>query len=484
MHAMDFVDRSEELAALQRRWDRGRAELVIVWGRRRVGKTELLNRFLAGKTGLLYEAAEGSTLDQLHDLSTELGRAARNPLLLQQPLTSWPAVLTAVDQWAAQSGRVVVVLDEFQRLAKRAPELGALLSRWWRERGRSQAVFLVLSGSEVSFFQREVLAQPATLYGRRTGQLQVTPLSYRDAGRFFPQWSAADRLRAYAICGGMPYYLEAFDARADVRANILAAVLRRDGLLREEARLLLHEELSEPDSCFSVLRALANGSTRVAQLINATGIEKRSMLRILDVLTRLFLVQRDVPVGASQGQQTRNTSYSIADEYLHFWFTFVHPYLSTLERGDRIEMHLDEVVMPRLDEFVSAPAFERACHQYVASAEHGAAAVGRWWGQIPDPARPRRTVSRELDVVAADARGDVLAVGCCKWTNRKLGVAEDELITTVAASIPRARGAFHRYFFSREGFSEELRRRAEAEPERYRLVAPEAMYEAVLTAPR
>jgi uncharacterized protein len=163
---MDFFDRADELAALEDNWTAGDARFFVLWGRRRVGKTELLNHFVEGKRSLYFEATDAGRGDQLHDLSRELARVSGNELLARQPLTSWAAALAAIAQWAAPE-RTVVVLDEFQYLAAQDPELGSLLNRWWRTTGRRLPLVLVVAGSEVSFFEREVLA--GQMYGRRTG---------------------------------------------------------------------------------------------------------------------------------------------------------------------------------------------------------------------------------------------------------------------------------------------------------------------------
>ena len=470
---MPFYDREEELASLEDAWRSGRAQWFVLWGRWRVGKTELLAHFLEGKRGLLFEAAEGTRLDQLLDFSAELGVASGNRLLLEQPLTTWQAALTALDQFLA-AGPAVVVIDEYQRVKKAAPEIGSLLNTWWRARGRGSQVCLVLSGSEVSFFQRELLGVTATEYGRRTGQLQLTPFDYRAAGLFFPEWPAADRLRAYAVCGGMPYYLEQFDSGRSIPENILATVLYREGVMREEARLLLHQELPDPAAHFSILRALATGCTRINEMVQRTGLDQGAVVRSLDTLQSLFLVERTVPVTEANPSRTRRTRYRISDSYLDFWFRFVHPFQSRIETRDGARRHLEETVMPQLDHFVSRPAFERAAQTYLARAEP-ATAVGEWWGGVPVP-RGIGSEERQVDAVAIDADRKVLALASCKWTSGPMDIGEEALLTRLEPHIPGADGQPRHYFFSREGFAPALQRLAGAHPERYRLVTPDDLY--------
>jgi len=467
---MQFFDRADELAALEARWPPRRGELLVVWGRRRVGKTELLSHFLGDRAGLLFESTEGLEPDHLRDLSSLLAEKSGRPLLMEQSLTTWAAALAAIEEFTA-AGPAIVILDEFQWIARATTDIGSQLNRWWRQRGRDLPLILILSGSEVSFFERDVLT--GAMFGRRTGQQQVAPFGYRDAGRFFPSWTPEARIRAYAVCGGMPYYLEQFDERLGLGDNILRSMLYRDGVLFEEARLLLHEELADPARHFSILRAIANGATRRNEIQMRTRIGDPMLQDALRTLQSLYLVQRRVPVTARNPDRTRLTSYAITDGYLRFYFRFVHPFESRLQTRDGAERHLHEVVLPNLDEFVSRPAFEEVCHQYLQRVEN-AAAVGSWWGSVR---LGGRSAVREIDGVAIDGDGRVRAIATCKWTRGAVPASENDRLTEVEPAVPETTPATRRYFFARSGFSKTLRALAEAEPDRYRLVAPRDLFD-------
>ena len=184
------------------------AQFLVVWGRRRAGRTELIGRFADGHRSLFFEATNVTRTQQPLDLSDELARVSGNPLLAQQPLTTWDAALTAIAQFAEHE-RTVVVLDEYQYLAAQEPGLGSVINRWWRSTAQKLPIVLVVAGSEVAFFEREVLS--GEMYGRRTGQFHVLPFGYRNAARFHRGYSPEDQIRAYAVCGGMPYYLDRTD---------------------------------------------------------------------------------------------------------------------------------------------------------------------------------------------------------------------------------------------------------------------------------
>jgi AAA+ ATPase superfamily predicted ATPase len=466
---MDFFNREDDLAALEDQWAARDARLFVLWGRRRVGKTELLTRFAEGRRALYFEATDATELVQLRNLSEELAQASGDELLAQQPLTSWRAALAAIARFASTGERTLVVLDEFQFLAMRQRELETLLNSWWRTTGRRLPLVLVIAGSAVSFFREEVLG--GAMYGRRDGQLQLTPFDHRAAALFTPGYSAQDKVRTYAVCGGMPYYLARFSDGLSLEENILRNVLQRDGLLHEEADLLLRQELPDPRQYFSVLEAIARGATRNSQIAARTGLDTAQTYQHLAVLDRLGLVEQRRPATASA--TSRKTSYAILDGFLGFYFRFVEPYRSRLRTRADAERHLHMTVLPQLDAFVSKPCWERLCQEHVRRNED-VATVGSWWGKVR--VGPRQSEEREIDVVAVGADGGVVATGSCKWTNARLDYGEETLLTQLETFLPGAEDVQRHYLFSRSGFTARLKRLAEAHPERLRLVTPEDLY--------
>lgn len=468
--SMPFLNRTDDLAALEDNWNAPEARFYVLWGRRRVGKTELLAHFADGRRALHFEATDTAQTDQLRDLSSELARVSGDRLLAEQPLASWEAALAAIERFASGE-RTVVILDEFQYLAERNPALGTTLNRWWRQVGRNLPLVLVIAGSEVSFFEQDVLA--GQMYGRRTGQWQVVPFGYRDAALFVPSYSPEDRVRTYAVCGGMPYYLERFDDTIPLADNILRHILRRDGFLHEEAHLLLRQELDDPVQYFSVLRAIANGRTRNSQIADWVQVSPGRATQLTTVLERLQLIEQRRPVTA--GPRSKKTTYAILDGFLNFYFRFVDPYRSLLRTHAGAERHLEETVLPNLDRFVSKPAWEAICRAHMREAE-GVDTVGSWWGPVPT-GEGRRTEERELDAVALGVDGRLTAVGSCKWTNAAVDIGEEALLTRLEAALPGAPKAERHYFYSRSGFAKPLQRLANTEPERVRLVTPADLYE-------
>ncbi len=357
-----------------------------------------------------------------------------------------------------------MVFDEFQHIARESPEVGTTINVWWRERGQSSPVFLVLSGSEVGFFEREVVNYSASTYGRRAGQLRLEPFRPRDIGLFLPGWSAEDRIRAYGVFGNMPYYLAHLREDVPLAENILNLVLMRDGLLHEEARLLLDIELPDANSYFSVLRAIAAGQTRVSQIDQRTGIGDSSRVsQMLDQLQRLWLVRKELPVTVRNPERSRQSFYRITDPYLRFWFRFVLPAQGRLADAAGARRHLEGRVLPHLDEFVSAPAFEEVCQEWLRR-ETDAAAAGWWWGTVREMrSAGLRDVERELDAVAIDDDGEPITIGSCKWTDGPMPATERDKLEALAAFL-RPDDPPALYLFSRSGFAQALLEAAAGDP--------------------
>lgn len=450
---MEFFNRTDELAALDERWTSRRGEFVIVYGRRRVGKSLLITHWSKQRRHLYFEATAGSERDHLEDVSRELARVSGQRVYEEQPLTSWRAVFAAFEDLLAD-GPIAIAIDEFQFVARRNAEIGSLINDFVTRHKDDPRVRLILSGSDVSFFEQEVVGYAATSYGRRTGSLHLQPFPWADIAPFVPGWSVEDRIRAWAVWGGMPYYLDEIDPERGIAENIRRTILSPDGLLRNEPAFLLAQEsrIRDRDTYMSALRAIATGRTRlgeIAERVQRAPAETRSFLETLE---QMGLVRRRFPVGRRAG---RKVFYAITDPFLRFWFRFVAPYESRLQSRPSAALHLDETVLPALDRFVSRDAFEEVCQRWALAHVPGAVEVGRWWGskrvRTPDGLRNRQY---EADVAAIDADGRVVALGSCKWSDGAHDAGELDKLETVAGilgvDVPPL------YFFDRTEFSPRL----------------------------
>jgi AAA+ ATPase superfamily predicted ATPase len=423
-----------------------------------------------------FEATSGTESDHLEDLSRALAETSGRPFLEAQPLTSWQAFFAAIGE-ELQHGPLLIALDEFQFVARETPTVGSLLNRFWREHRDDPNLFLILSGSDVSFFEREIVGYNATTYGRRTGSLHLQPFPFTELRGFLPNWTADDLIRAYAVFGGVPYYLDAIDPEATLAQSVERHVLAPDGLLRQEPRFLLaqHSDLREDSVYFSILRAIAAGRTRRNEIAARVGRSDSATGQLLDRLTEMGLVARVHPITVANPNRTRTVRFAIDDPFLRFWFTFVHPYESRLHSRADAGRHLTGRVAPNLDDFVSRPAFERICQSWLRDHSE-AAGTGWWWGNVKEKTDSGpRNVQRELDVVAVDHDGVVVALGSCKWTAGPMPAGEQAKLRRLAKVLASDTHDPDLYLFSRAGFDKRLIAEARDDANCH-LIAPEDLF--------
>lgn len=451
---MAFFNRKDELQALDERWTSKRGELVVVFGRRRVGKSRLITHWGEQRRHLYYEATGGGERDHLEDISREIARVSGLRAHEEQPLVNWRAVFAAFED-LLEDGPILIALDEFQFLARQTPEIGSLVNRLVERHADDPRMRMIIAGSDVSFFEDEVMGYAAVSYGRRTSSLRLEPFRWADIDPFIPGWSVDDRIRAYAVYGGMPYYLAEIDPQESLAENILRTILHPDGLLREEPRFLLAQEsrIRDRDTYMSILRAIAAGHMRLGEI--AQRIERRpgDARMFLDTLEEMRLVCRQRPITA---RGAAKAFYAITDQFLRFWLRFVAPYESRLRSRSSARRHLQETLLPSLDEFVSRDAFEEVCREWALEHVPGAVEVGRWWGSKRErTAEGLRSRRYEADVVAVDADGKVVALGSCKWSASAHDAAELDKLQTIARVLDAEEPPM--YFFDRTGFSSRLR---------------------------
>lgn len=404
-----FVNRLAELDLLENRFASGKAEFFVLYGRRRVGKTELLARFCEGKRAIFFVSDLGSELSLRTALSSAINSVLFDSAQMDAVYSSWEALFLALNQ-AAQQERFVVVLDEFPYMATSHPPLASILQKVWDQSLKNSKIMLILCGSYIGMMEEVVLGYQAPLYGRRTAQYLLEPLHFKDACLFFPSFSQEDQVRAYAIYGGTPAYLTTIIPNMSLQENIQNNILTRGSYLYDEVRFILQQELREPRNYFAILQAIAAGKTRLNEIKLATGIDGATAY--LETLQQLHLVEREVPVTEEQPHKSRRGLYRLKDHYLRFWFRYVHPNRSQLEQGGG-RVILDNRLLPELDHFTSL-AFEEVCKQYflqqalLGKLPFQPIAIGRWWNN-----------KEEIDLVVMNDLEAMLVE--CKWSKQPVG---------------------------------------------------------------
>ena len=459
-----FINRHQELAALERMFQSEIAEFFVLYGRRRVGKTELLSQFCKDKKSIYFLASQLKERDHLRQLTEITRHVINDPLLRNLVFDDWESAFIYLAQQSEEE-RLVLVLDEFQYLCEDNAALPSLIQRFWDLHGKNSKLFLILCGSQVSFMEREVLAERSPLYGRRTSQLKLMPLSYRDSGYFFSGYSAKEKLITYGILGGIPAYLNQFALRSSsypqdppqrkLEQYFKDELLSPQGYLFDEVNFLLRTELREPRTYASLLQAIAGGATRLNEIAQRIGLNSTDANKYLSVLRELGLVKRETPITEQAPQKSKKGLYKIADNYVKFWFRFVLPNRSLIESGNA-DLVYEQMIAPNLAHYMGE-IFEDVCRQYISlywaeKLKIAPKQVGAHWGS-----------SIEIDILTENI-DESHWFGECKWWNAPVGenVLEHLIENTVKA--PSKWKQNPRYIlFSANGFTEALRERAEKE---------------------
>jgi uncharacterized protein len=401
-----FLGRRAELETLARAFASNRSELIPIYGRRRVGKSELILHFIEDKPAVYYLGKTSASQLQIQEFLQESARSLAEPLLADLSAEEWKRALLAVVGRFRAGGKLVLVFDEFQWMVAASPELPSVLQECWdRHWQKTGKVMLILCGSYIGFMEREVLGKKSPLFGRRTAQILLKPFAYREAAEFHPRWALADRARAYFICGGVPLYLRMFEPSRSIEQNIEATLLDEFAPLHREPDFLLREELRDVTNYYTLLRAIAAGNTRSRDIADHSGIAERSLHYYIQQLSDLGYVGRAHPLAGAR-PQARNVRYTIEDPLLRFWFRFVFPNSSFIQqRGARAAFR--ERIRPELEGYFGY-CFERLCREalpelYRRENVGAAFQVGEYWDKRV-----------QIDVVGLrDDRWTDL--GECKW---------------------------------------------------------------------
>ncbi len=452
---MGFVDRETELRWLEQRW-RGRdAQLLIVYGRRRVGKTELLKRFIRGKRAVYVLADRRPEREQLKEVAIRLGAYFGDDFIGRKGFEHW---LEAFEYLKAKLPRktatavhkLVLAIDEYPYLVENNQATSSLFQKGWDETLRHLPFCLVLCGSSMAMMESETLVQRAPLYGRRTGDLLLLPLDFSGVRQFLPRrWSFDKCVEVYALLGGMPGYLRQFDLRAGLEENVREQILTPGAFLFREVDFLLKEELREPRNYLAILRAVSQGKRKFGEIINDTGLAKNVLHKYLHVLETLQLIVRAVPVTEKAPQRSKRSLYSLQDPFIAFWFECVYPFVSDLALGETgpARQRFREI-LPHL----LGRAYERIARETIRRSDalpFRLQRVGRWWDH-----------QDEIDLVGINEAENAILFGEVKWSPKPLGTNILQELKAKAARVQWGRKGRQEAFalFSRKGFTPELRK--------------------------
>lgn len=442
-----FINRETELKNLENLFKSNKAEFLILYGRRRIGKTELLQHFSQNKRAVYFLAAQVKETDNLRQLKEVVQYLIDDPLLETMEFNEWTTALNYLAK-LSDNERLIVILDEFQYLCEENKGLPSLIQRFWDIRGKNTKLFFVLCGSQVNFMEKEILSEKSPLFGRRTSQQKLLPFSFFESALFFPEYSFKEKLISYGILGGVPAYLSRFSSKKSIKQNVMDELLQVQGYLYDEVNLLLRMELNNPSVYASILKAIAFGCTRLNEIAGRVGMETTTVNKYLHVLRELQLIRRDVSITERTPEKSKKGFYFIEDNYVNFWFRFILPHLSLIQAGQG-EIVYDRLILPQLPTYMGY-VFERVCQEYVRlfwGEKHGdyIKQIGKCWHRDYD-----------IDIIAEVIDGGYLIAECKYWQDIVGMNVLESLKNNIDCLPKRFQEKITLSIFSLSGFTDEL----------------------------
>ena len=438
-----FIGREREVAALDRLYESNKFEFAVIYGRRRVGKTALINHFIDNKEAIYFMGVESNEKQNLENFSKSIIEYSSG-IEAETSFLSFQAALEYVFK-LAEKKRFILAIDEYPYVARSSKSLASTLQLLIDKYKDTSKLMLILCGSSMSYMEDEVLAYKSPLYGRRTAQMKIFPFSFDEACRYLKNYSDEDKALAYGIVGGTPQYLLQMDDRLSIEDNIKNTYLNPISFLYEEPTNLLKQEVREPAIYTAIITAIAVGASRMSDISNKVDEDSNICANYLKSLINLGIVKKETPYGE---KTSRKSIYSIEDNMFRFWYRFVPNNNSVIMRGaaDIVYRRIE----PQLSEYMGA-VFEEICKQYLwkllldGNSPVEFSELGRWWGN--DPIEKKQT---EIDIMGEQDKKTAL-FGECKWTNEKvdLGVLE----TLIKRSKLFSYINVHLFLFSKSGFT-------------------------------
>lgn len=452
---MKFLGREKEILVLEKEYARD-GGFVVIYGRRRIGKTTLIKQFIKSKTAFYFLATKEVESQSMKRFAGVIARTTGNSVLQKAAFSDWLDLFQAVADYKPNEKKVLVI-DEFPYLVKVNDSFPSILQNAWDEILKDSNVMLILCGSLISMMKKHALSYESPLYGRRTAQMRIAPLPFTTVYEN-QKLSFEEAAEQYSITGGVPKYMEFFSDGQPLYEQIKENVLSKNGFLYEEPNFLLTDEVQVPTNYFSIIKVIADGNHKLGTIAGILGLETSTLTPYLKTLSELGFIEKQVPVTEKNAEKTRKGLYFISDNFLRFWFRYVYPYKGELEL-DNMQISLDELDKDFKEKFV-AFAYEDVCKEIFArlcsdkAIDFTPSKIGSYW--LND-----KSGNTQIDVMAVDTVNKRLFAGECKYHNQPVDAdVYFELVKKVDNSS-EIKSAFKGYtviygVFSKSGFTSRM----------------------------
>jgi uncharacterized protein len=401
-----FVNRKQELQFLDEHYKTKTAELIVIYGRRRVGKTEFTLHFSKNKPHIYFLADQRPEKELIQELKQQMSRYLQNESFAKLAIKDWIELFEEFIKWNKNTPTIIII-DEFPALIEVNHAVPSIFQKIWDQNLKNTSTLLILLGSSITMMETEVLNYKSPLYGRRTAQWKLEPLKIHHLKPFFPHYNLETIIHVYACLGGIPAYLHKFNPENSFWENVQQKILTKGEFLYEEAEFLLREELREPRNYAIILKAIAQDAQTFGEILNKTSVDKSMLSKYASVLEDLGFIKRTHPIGTMP--KPRKSQYVIADNYLNFWFKYVFPNKTELEAGN------SENILKKIKQDYNVylgHSFEQVAIEFVTEMKTNHTlpftytSIGKWWFK-----------NIEVDLIALDEEKQIATFIETKWSN-------------------------------------------------------------------
>ena len=395
-----FKNRKQEIKFLENLYKEKKPKLILMYGKRRVGKTEILNEFAKHRKALYLVARQESEQDQLKKISLEAADFFNDPVIEKSPFQNYDSLFLYLAE-----KEIPVFFDEFPYLVESNKALPSILQEHWDKYFSKKHSFIILCGSSIRMME-SLLGYKSPLYGRRTEQILINPLQFKGACEFFPKkLSKEQKIIYYGILGGTPAYLLEFDYNKPLKENIIEKILQKNKFLYQDIMFVIREELNEPRNYYSIIQSISKGNTKIGNIINDTGLEKGKVIKYLSVLSELQIIERRVPITEKNPAKSRKGIYLLKDNYFKFWFRFVFGNVDYIEQNKQKKLYKEKLAA-ELNSFIGFAFEEIAINWIKRKKEFNDYIFGRWWDK-----------QEEIDIIGIDKKNNKIIFSEVKWKN-------------------------------------------------------------------
>lgn len=451
-----FIGREKELNELEKLYAADQFQMPVIYGRRRIGKSTLIQEFAKNKKAVLFTAIESSAQRNLELFSQNIYKILAPELPALSAFPTFEAAFDFLNEFARKE-RLIVVIDEYPYLAAADKSISSILQLYIDQKFKDGKMYLILCGSSMSFMENQVLGYQSPLYGRRTAQFKIQPFDYETSSRFVPGYSPEDKALVYGVTGGVPRYLELFMSDFSVHENIIRLFFNDSGYLYEEPGNLLKQELREAGTYNTVIEAVAAGANRINEISTKTHLDPPTVSYCLKTLISLEIVEKENSI--TDENNRKKVSYMISDQMFRFWYRFVPDGISMIVSRDG-KSYYEQAVKPLLSDYMGK-VFENMCKNYLMEMSRQKKLpfiilkIGRWWGNNPIKKR-----EEEIDLIGINNIEKRMILGECKYRKEKLSLETLRKLEERSSLLP---GYWQQHFilFSKSGFTDTISKYAE-----------------------